>query len=234
MSTKINLTAKDLAGLLRPVLPHAGKADTLPILSTVYITSEPGRLIATATDRYTLGIQRRSVEGVKPGLRAALPTEAVKTMLKMFRVTRSYNPDLTLTFEDHKVTVEAVGFALDGMTEARVAFHLAQGEYPAASIAGLVKAKRGSGDAGLNPTFLARFGAAQTEGEPMIVKTGGSQSPTYITVGVDFIGLIMPMRGATTEVEPADWDSTVATLAQEPTAPAKPKRAGRKAEAVPA
>ncbi|MFJ7269361.1 phiSA1p31-related protein [Streptomyces sp. NPDC099050] len=59
MST--SLTADYLRRMLAQVAPHVGSEDTLPAINAVHIEARHGWLYAVATDRFTMGIARKSV-----------------------------------------------------------------------------------------------------------------------------------------------------------------------------
>lgn len=59
MST--SLTADHLRRMLTQVAPHVGSDDTLPTINAVHFEARHGWLYAVATDRFTMGIARKSI-----------------------------------------------------------------------------------------------------------------------------------------------------------------------------
>ena len=201
MSTKKNphvytIKATELARLIRPVMPFAEATSYgLPILNAVHLTSADGYLVARATDRYCIGIQRVAVEGAKPGLAFSLPLAAAKSMLAMFKPARQADPELTLTFTTDSVpevrVVATGGFAL--MDSGSMAWSGVPGDYPRVTDA-LDKGVKATEIVSLNPHLLTKFAVAQKLGEPMKMQMAGPLSPVLVSIGDDFVGAIQPVR----------------------------------------
>lgn len=205
---KITIPASTLAELVNPILPLvANGRQLLPILSCVLIRSKDGYLTATGTDRYRMGVQRAKVEGVKDGLRVAIHRSVLKQILTTFKATRSSNPDLVLEFTSASVKVSTEGFG--EILDAAITYPLERAEYPRVDsiITNALAAKPTAETAALNPSLLAAFQHAQTQGEPMIVTITGKNSPVAIRIGDDFVGALMVMRGEATDASQSGWES---------------------------
>lgn len=221
----VTLTASQLRDLVAPVVPLAGKDESLPLLKSVLIRSSGPYLTATATDRYRMGIKRMRTEEPPPaGLRAVVSLSALKSILSIFKPTRTHNPELRLTFEGDTVRVES-GFLFEGVGSASIVHPLVEGDYPPVDRLVRDAIGREQGDAvpvGLNPTLLGDFRHAQQMGEPLILRCSGPKSPVLVHVGEDFIGLVTPIHWAgTAAAQRADDDGWSEVL--EP--PAKEKAA---------
>jgi|GEM_PF-3976544 len=206
----LTISAKDLAALVAPVIPHAEKSASsgmVPILQTVLIRRAGEYVTAFATDRYKIAFQRRALgESVQAddGFRAVVPVAALKHIRTVFRATRVHNPVLRLTVEGDQLHVEiADGFDTErgAITGASLRFALAAGEYPKVD-----RLVREAVDAeppaeamamNVNPNFLAEFRIGQPLHTPItITPTTHAMKPWLIRVGADFIGLIVPVRFA--------------------------------------
>lgn len=55
------IQSHDLQRMIRQVAPHAGKDDTIPVLTAIHLESRDGFLYAVTTDRFTMAIARHPV-----------------------------------------------------------------------------------------------------------------------------------------------------------------------------
>lgn len=227
----ITTTATALRDLLTPVIPFADKGDTLPILTCIRLRGYGDRMTALTTDRYRIAMQRASIPA-PVGFEALLPITSAKALLAAFKPSRSFDPDVSLTFEPEQVTVSASGVAFE-VREASIAYALGSGEYPK-----LEKVFAAFGrdtlaqPVGLNPHFLADFAKAAGRGIPMVVRaTQGAAGvgPVTVRIGDDFIGAIMPV---VRDGLKADLDESWAALVTDvPAKPAARKPRAKKAVA---
>lgn len=218
--TTITLTATQLRDLVTPVLPHASKDVTLPILTALRIRTTGQYVTAIATDRYRIGFQRIALDPApEAGFDATVYVGALKQILGIFRPTRAHNPTLSLTVEGEKLTVAAADTldsafgARGGFVGASLTFQLVNGDYP--KLDRLVRdALEGEPEqaamaATFNPEFLADFRIGQPRHQPMrISPTGAATRPWLIRIGDDFLGLLVPVRfadAASTPGDPASW-----------------------------
>lgn len=220
--TTITLTATQLRDLLTPVLPHASKDDTLPVLTAVHIRTAGRYVTAIATDRYRIGFQRVALDPEpEAGFDAVVSVVALKRLLAMFRPTRSHNPAVRLTVDDGRLTATAAStlddggeqpnmwFPGDSLAGATLTFQLVDATHP--PIDRLVrdalngKPEDGATAPSFNPEFLADFRIGQPRHLPMrISATGAVSKPWLIRIGDDFIGLIVPLRYADPDSAPGD------------------------------
>jgi len=209
-------TAKGLRGLLAPVIPFADKGDSLPVLQAILLRGHGDYVTALATDRYRLGIQRAKVTAPET-LHAIVPLTTVRQVLAIFKASRSHDPELTLTFEPHKVTVDTTG-GMD-LLDARISFPLLDAEYPKAlktiREAAAVTATEPVGEIGFNPTFLADFRHVATSAEPMVMRIVGANRAAIVSIGEDFRGVIMPTRRADEHAMTTGLDGSWAALVAE-------------------
>lgn len=213
MST-INLTARQFAELMRPVVPHAAGDRLLPILSTVLIETDGKWLSAMATDRYTLGIQRIEKRATDddpatewPEFKALVPLRSVKALLALFKPSRNaVLADMSLTVEDDKLVVEGAG-GFDLFASSRFTYFLETGEYPnlrKAILGALASTSAAAPGTAYDfaPSRLARFAGLRT----LRMAYGGRGA--VVTDDDGFLGAVMPRRAEGIERE--DWTDFLA------------------------
>lgn len=224
-STTVEISARDFADLVRPMMRLADTGYTLPILCAVRFHSHKGYLIATATDRYVIGFHRRAIEAPE-GIEAVISLESLRHILTVFKSTRAVNPDLTITFGAERVTVSVptLGEALSG----ELSWPLVPGEYP--KVGAILDGKAGTegSTTAVNPSFLARFAGIGDRAEPMVI-TVRENGVNVIRIGDDFIGGIMSVRFAGERAESAAWEGFTSPPVVEKKAQARTKKAAVKA-----
>lgn len=211
MST-LNLTAGQLRDVLTPVLPLAGKDDMLPVLTCVHLRTEGQTLIASATDRFRLGICREElVHAPEEPFEALVRVKDLKRILTLFKVTRFDNPALRLTVKGETLRVASTeGFG--GMAAAELTFTLMGGEYPKVNqlITAAIEDTEPRVEAfGVNAAMLADFKHAVRYGDALMVRPGsGPRKGILVLCGDHFVGLIMPralLSHRADEAPPAAW-----------------------------
>ena len=106
-AASITLTARELTALVAPVLPHASRDWTLPLLASIRVRSAGPWVTAIATDRYRIGMQRvRPADAPEPGFDVAIPLGVLARIRTIFKATRAHDPALTLRQEGDVVRVE--------------------------------------------------------------------------------------------------------------------------------
>ena len=207
----IETTARGLHALLDPVLPFAGKASDLPILSTVRLCSKGKWVTATTTDRYRLAMQRREI-AAPDGWSVLVNVSDIKAIFATFKATRAIDPEVLLTFDSSTLRVEGRSMFSGGQFSAALTFDLYPGEYPAVGSL-LTEAFGGTMQAtstSLNVAFLADFQQAARLNEPNMHFFVRDHKPCGIAIGDDFRGVIMPVRYATEkDAEAFAWDGAL-------------------------
>lgn len=127
-TTNVTMPVSALHGLLKPVLPFAGRDYMLPILCAVQLVVTPTALYAVATDRYTLGVRRLRPDAVKVDdkpfititgdtpVQALWATTAVTDVLRLVKAARDeswHHHQVTLTITGER---DRVATSLDGLT----------------------------------------------------------------------------------------------------------------------
>lgn len=225
MST-LTITARTLRSALGPVIPLAGTDLTLPVLNAVHVHTEGPYLVATATDRFVMGIKR--TPGVWPeGWAAIIPLPAIRGILAAYKPQRGHDPEMTLTVDGDRLVVSGGGGLFSAFVESQTTYLLETAEFPkvAQIVAQVADAEP---DLSTVPAFnsksLARFAAADSGGAGLFVHATNPARPALITDGETFWGAIMPRRRVD-GVRPT-LPSLVAPLVAQPE---KPKRTRRKA-----
>jgi len=207
------MTARDWHALVRPVLPHALNDKDFPELSQVRIELGDQALYAVASDRYTLGAERRALHS-RDQYQAMPPVHVraadLAASLKLFAYNKDDDPDLRVTIDSVPVSAEIVGEERlvsslgvtlesedggrlimhdrrtpdrDQLAHWRWLLHTAMRRPPGAVLEGL----------SLGAAHLARWKDAVRGGEVMRLYTGPKPADTVlVTVERHFAGLWVP------------------------------------------
>lgn len=223
MST-LNITARQFADLVNPVLPLAEKDGMIPVLNAVLIETDGKWLSATATDRFRVGIKR--IEKIAtdddlaaewPEFRALIPLRAVRALLATFRPRRNSTiASLAMSVEDdgRKLVTEGVG-TFDLFDSSRVTHYLEIGEYP--GVRSIIRGALASTPEGrvtefaVNPFFMADFKACGSRGLRIlagVARENGKPGPLVVTDDEGFIGALMPTNVLSDRRE--DWTDFIA------------------------
>lgn len=200
----ITLTARAFHDLVNPVLPLAAKDGQLPVINAVLIEHRGGHLVATATDRFRIGVCRRRYEMEKSsGFRALIPLPHLRSILALFKPARRTDNTLTLTIEDSRIYAEASGGLGFDFSDMRVGYELERGEFPGVNtmICETLANEPTSGTAGMSAAFLADWRHA---GDTVEVKITAPNEPVIVRAGDHFLGLLMPKNLVPGETVPAD------------------------------
>ena len=213
VTTTVTMKASQFRALVAPVIPLADQSpDYIPILNAVSIEAHGDYLIATATDRYRLGVQRVKMAEAVPGFAALVSIRVLKSILSIFKATRKSDPMLSITSSEGVLAVKSIGgLGIDyGFMSGSMTWPLVDGEYPKTiSILADAAAKEDTAPLLLNPSFLADFGAAQKHGEPMVMR-GTAGHAVFVQIGADFVGAIMQVRSSEAPKLDADWTTFLA------------------------
>ena len=208
----ITLPCKTLKTALQSVLPHASTDKLMPILRGVHVYVHAGNVLFEATDRHTLGMCKvelgdqaaaddASFSVVLPLAEAEAAVKFLGTVPDQINVTVSVG-------EDDKVTVTAPGCSMS-----LVAYN---GTYP--TLRSIVPVVPGSGESlgvvSYDPQLLARFSVsarAFREGKSVpcvtVINPKRAGVSTQVTIGGDFLGLIMVARDTEPTVAREGWGS---------------------------
>lgn len=108
------MTTREWHELVKPVIPHALKDSDFPELSHIRIELGDKALYAVASDRYTLGAERRVLDAADR--HQAMPpvhcrASDVAASLKLFGFSKDDDPALTVTIDSVSVPAEIIGQA---------------------------------------------------------------------------------------------------------------------------
>ena len=204
----VTMKASQLRALVAPVIPLADQTTYDPVLNAVSIEAHGDYLIATATDRYRLGVQRIKMAEPVPGFTALISLRALRSILSIFKATRKSDPMLSITSDDGVLSVNSVGgFNIEADCMAgSMSWKLVDGQYPKVRsiLADSAAAKEDASPFLLNPSLLAAFAVAQRQGEPMVMR-GAAGRAVFVQIGADFVGAIMQMKSVEGSKLDADW-----------------------------
>lgn len=220
---QITLTARELHDLVKPVLPLACRDDMLPVLNAVLIERSGNYLVATASDRFRIGICRRAHEGAGD-FRALVPLASVRNILALFKPSRGSDNSLTLSIEGDTLYAEASGGLGFDFADMRVGYRLQAGEFP--SVRKMIRdalANESTDSAvGMNADLLADWRHAGATLEVRITAPG---QPMIVRSGDHFLGLVMPTRLAAEDVPAGDWPTFLADESKPVAKKARTKKA---------
>jgi hypothetical protein len=208
--TRIDMTAREWHGLIKPVLPHASTDKEFPALGVVRLELAEHAVYAVATDRYTLGAERWPDETYTALSQAKvhLSLQDARASLQLFPFSKDHDPLLQVIVDQSPRTVTVVGqsrsvaqlsVTIEADDGTRVAFHDVRdpSRDPLAgwrkSIHAAMTRPAGCELDGLDVLggSLARFAAAARKGERLTVYTGPEPGdPILFTVEHHFAGLL--------------------------------------------
>jgi DNA polymerase III sliding clamp (beta) subunit (PCNA family) len=195
------LKASDLHKVLSEAKSFAGNDATLPMLTCVKLEATETQIVGVATDRFLLGASRVDYTG--EAFTALLDKASVDTLIKMSKTSARDSQWREVSIEIRETELE-FRFTTGEALTVRPADHsfpkwrqlLPANDY-SEKLADSVTV------AAYNASYLARF--AKVAGSQMRIFTRASK-PAVITIGEDFVGMIMPVRMADGEsnwVQPA-------------------------------
>lgn len=196
-TTRLTIDARTLRDLLTPVIPLAGRDDMLPVLTCVLIETEGNTVMASATDRFRLGVCRAELptDAEQGPFKALVRVADLKRILGLFKVGRYDAPVLTFTLTENILTVASEG-AFDGMVGGSLIFTTESGQFPALHkiiLEALTVEGERVPEFGVNGAFLADFKHAVRNGDPLLVRPGvDPKKPIVVLCGDHFAGVIMP------------------------------------------
>lgn len=228
-TTTVRLTTADLVRLLRPVIPLAAQDKLIPVLNGVWLHTTGHQLVATATDRYRIGVQRITLEN-RPRYKLAptvIPLAVVRHVLDTFhgegRGRSRVEYPVSLGFRDGRLDVAAPS-PLGGQIEVR--YLLEDLTIPSVRPVLDPPATSGMGpedELPLDLDLLAGFRPAMRYNrvrEARLEVRQGPGRPVLVTIGDHFRGAQMPLTPNPHRTDPAElaavaqvWDEILEDLA---------------------
>lgn len=188
-----NIKAADLHRVLSDVQPFVSTDSLIPAICAIRVeTDTVGNLVAMATDRFTLGMSRADYSGEMIAI-----TLVAADANKLIRMAKTARRDAA-----HR-EVEIVAVAADTLewrfsSGESLTTVTSTADFPACRK--LIPADHTSGheseqhDAvAYNPANLAKFAKVAGSGE-MVLHSRGRSKPAVVTIGSDFVGMIMCLR----------------------------------------
>lgn len=190
-----SLPVGDLSRIVDDAALFASKDSGFPTINAIHLESTPERLIAVATDRFTLGSATASYLDDSPGDEFNLSLKLGQAQI-LSRIAKSCKTAFS------NVTVNA--------TSGSVTFSFTSGEsltLPTLSNGTdekfpdwreVIRSLGAQTDCaveviGLNPGFLAKFSKV-TNARQMAIKFSGPSRGALVSISDQFVGVIMPVR----------------------------------------
>jgi hypothetical protein len=107
--TRIDMTAREWHGLIKPVLPHASTDKDFPALGVVCLELTEQAVYAAATDRYTLAAERWPCKDVALSRKVHLSLQDAKASLALFPFSKDWDPQLQVTVDTSPRVIAVVG-----------------------------------------------------------------------------------------------------------------------------
>lgn len=218
--SELEVNYRTFVDLLKPVLPHVCADDMLPALNSVHLQlTKENYLVASGTDRFTLGVSRTEDPLSDPDptgpFDIIIPLPDVKQIITVFKPAPRMAhraPTLTFRLEKDKIAV-VVEDRHDDIVKALYRFDsypLTQPGYPdlAAIVVKAVADKTTRARvANVNAKYLARFQHAVSDATPITVHSAAPRKPVVVTAGNHFIGAIMPVNAESPDPPiSSSWD----------------------------
>ena len=192
-STRGTLLAADLARIIDDAAIFACRSSVLPSINAIHFESTAKHLIAVATDRFTLGSAVAEYHrGGGSTFTATLKLTQAQILAKVAKSTRAAFTEVTATMGDATATFAFSSGEQLSLPHAHdetwsfpnwrklVADRNEQADEPTPSLA-------------LDPQLLAKFGRV-SGARRMVVKLAGERRPALVTIGTQFVGIVMPMH----------------------------------------
>lgn len=191
---KATVKASALGAALLNVLPHASTDKTVPVLNGLRLRVEGDTLTIDATDRYTLAEQTLALAGESVDGAAIVPTSFVKEIVKACKPVGYARPDVTVSVDGDRITVEHVSGSLASVLLPG-SFPNAENLWPKDDVLVAVEV------VGFSPANVAKFLKLHSDSMSLLKNAAAVFSfrgsrPATVAVGAlpDFRALVMPVK----------------------------------------
>lgn len=210
--SRIDMTTRELHGLLAPVLPHVCTDPELPQLCVVRIEVQRGIAYACATDRITLAAARLRLDGHPDDMTIHIGATEAANVLRLFRFDKDNDPRLRITVDQMTIShngrdrgLMALGLQIDAEDGTRLVLHDRRDPLQANALDNwrnvLGKAvhrdhKRPAVPSLLIwPGVLARWGKSAAKGDRFVMLPGAKPGePVLVVVEDHFIAIWAPLQ----------------------------------------
>ncbi|MFY2788501.1 hypothetical protein [Rhodococcus sp. MALMAid1271] len=223
-----SIQSREFVDTLTTALTFALRDSTLPMLDGVDLNIFKGQLVTTATDRFRLALIRSEIDELD-GADGRLGFLDYATARKLIALMKPAGRGRGMTLAPLTVTVADGRLTVDNRLE-KVTVAISTVVTPPDVIKliteSIAREAKSSRDWAVNPKLLASFARASS-GEMAAVRVNDPTRPLIVSIGDNFIGLLMPVRMGDPE---AGHDKALASWSEffTPPKPAR-KRAPRKA-----
>lgn len=194
----------------------ASRDETVPAINTVEIQSDGKQLLLVSTDRFRLGVVRVALDEGGGAWRFPLKLKDAETLLKSLKTVKKDAGWRSATIELSETMV------VGGRDERKLMVSLNSGESFTFDSADTEFPKwrellpaSGSQSAeavtGFTAEYLASFGRVISDSPRILLWHFGARKPRVVTIGDDYVGLIMPsvaVKGDATAWDQPSWIAT--------------------------
>lgn len=183
------MLAVDLHRILSNGLLFASDDTTLPMINCVRLQFGGGTVVATGTDRFTIGFSKAPCEGAE--MKVLVSAKDAATVVKTAKT-------LKVAASTRRVIISQDGgmAAFAFSTGETIAVKTVDAQFPRVEHLLPEIDDIACGAAAFNPTYLGKFCKviSTQRNDPLHIAVGAAEKTTKITVGDAFVGLICPLR----------------------------------------
>lgn len=216
------MRAVDLFAAISDVLPFAGTDATLPMLTCIKLEASSDRMVSVTTDRFTLGARRvdysgeafeamlwgadaKNLQRIAKTVKRDVGTRTVAIELQRRRVWQAGEDHRDMSAGTESGDVVALTFKFS--TGEAITVQAADVQFPKwqhlIPTTDEITPADGLARLAYNPGYLAKFAKVSSDANHQMVlwtRPGVENKPLTVTIGTEFIGLIMPVRMPSTDV----------------------------------
>jgi DNA polymerase III sliding clamp (beta) subunit (PCNA family) len=178
----------------------ASRDETLPMLCAIEITSDGKQLVLVSTDRFRMGMARVQLDEGGGAWRFLLKLKDAETLLKSLKTVK--RDALWRTAEIEFESVPSGTFTKDVLTVKlnsgeSFTFDGVDAEFPKwRQLLPANGTETAEAMTGFTAEYLAAFGKVIADTPRIFLRHFGARKPRIVTIGDDYVGLIMPSVNA--------------------------------------
>lgn len=199
----------------------ASRDETVPAINTVEIQSDGKQLLLVSTDRFRLGMARVALDEGGGAWRFPLRLKDAETLLKSLKTAKKDLGWRSATIEfgtEDDVSIEGGRTMTKGTLTVKLnsgesfTFDSADTEFPKwRELLPASGSQSAEAVTGFTAEYLASFGRVISDSPRILLWHFGARKPRVVTIGDDYVGLIMPsvaVKGDATAWDQPSWIAT--------------------------